>query len=56
VACLHVDICKYRNIEGSLCKKICVKLSWNTCMLREFTLMTLSEFYLYNYIGLVLVL
>jgi hypothetical protein len=26
VACLHVDICKYENIGGSICKKIGVKL------------------------------
>jgi hypothetical protein len=28
VTCLHVEIYKYRNIGGSLCKKIEVKLGW----------------------------
>jgi hypothetical protein len=32
--------------------KIVVKLRWHACILREFKLMTLSRFYLYNYIGL----
>jgi hypothetical protein len=26
VVCLHIEICKYRNVGGSLCKKIGVKL------------------------------
>jgi hypothetical protein len=47
----HVKICKYRNVGGSLYKKICVKMMWHAYMLRELTLMLLSGFHLYSYIG-----
>jgi hypothetical protein len=55
VTCVHVEIWKYRNVEGYMCKKIEIRLRWHVYMLREFKLMTISEFYFYNYIRFMLV-
>jgi hypothetical protein len=50
VTYLHVEIYKYRNVSGSLCKKTEVKLRWHAYMFRELTLMIFNEFHLYSYI------
>jgi hypothetical protein len=42
---MHVEICKYKNVGRSLCKKIGVKL-WHDYMFSEFKLMTLSGSYI----------
>jgi hypothetical protein len=43
VECLQVDICKYRNVGGSLCKRIVVKLMWHAHMLRDFKLISMEK-------------
>jgi hypothetical protein len=44
---MHVEMCKYINIEGSLCKTIGVKSRWHAYMLREFKLMPLFGYYIF---------